>query len=711
MKPFLVIFFILLSLSALTQNKISGFVKDQDNKPLIGANIFIKGSYNGSTSDSQGYFELMVEKYDSAVLVISFLGYQTQYFNITNNSINNNLQFNLIPGNDKIEAVTINAGAFEAGEKKRAVLLNPIEIATTASSEGDIYAALATFPGVQKQGETGKIIVRGGDAYESKTFMDGMLVSSPYTSNMPDLPARGRFTPFMFNGVMFSTGGYSAEYGQALSSILELKTPGIFDENITSIGLMNVGANISHTLRNPRSAYSAEASYNNTLPYFLMGKHDLKWIKAPESFNGNFYHRIKIGKTGMIKTDITYARSNSKLNYSNILPEYNEIGLKNSNLFLKTGYNTELNNNWFLKSGYALNMNMDNKQLDTDHLKENLYSQHFKVGLKNFTSDNLTLHSGADLYFLQYKMKYFDNENNYVYSLPVEDFIASAFTEGDIKFNKKMALRLGIRGEYSTYTKTNDIAPRISWAYKAHKSGQVSLAWGKYYQQPHFKYLKYTAALKFEQAEHFILNYQIQKNKRILRSEIYYKKYKNLVTYYNGVNTEFENISNQGSGYAQGIDFFWKDSKTFKYATYWISYSYIDSKRKFKYYPEQVTPEFVSVHNVSSVVKYWIAKLNTQASITYNYTSGRPYNNPNKADFMSEKTKSFHNLSCNLSYITNLFGYFTVVHLSVNNVPGLNNIYTYRYSETTDNDGFYKAIPVKSMMQRSIILGVFISIK
>jgi hypothetical protein len=94
---------------------------------------------------------------------------------------------------------------------------------------------------VQKQGETGKIIVRGGDNNESATYMDGLLVSSPYYSSMPDLPSRGRFSPFMFNGVMFSTGGYSAEYGQALSSVLELKTPGLFDENITSLSIMDVG--------------------------------------------------------------------------------------------------------------------------------------------------------------------------------------------------------------------------------------------------------------------------------------------------------------------------------------------------------------------------------------------------------------------------------------------------------------------------------------
>ncbi|MFW5699700.1 MAG: hypothetical protein ACOCXS_02200 [Bacteroidota bacterium] len=66
----------------------------------------------------------------------------------------------------------------------------------------------------------------------------------------------GRFSPFLFNGIMFSTGGYSAEYGQALSSVLELKTPALFDEDIVSVNLLNVGVGGGITRRNSRNAFS-----------------------------------------------------------------------------------------------------------------------------------------------------------------------------------------------------------------------------------------------------------------------------------------------------------------------------------------------------------------------------------------------------------------------------------------------------------------------
>jgi hypothetical protein len=54
---------------------------------------------------------------------------------------------------------------------------------------------------------------------------------------------------------------------------------------------------LSHAHRNERSAYSGEVGYNNLYPYFLMAKDDLDWIDVPESVNGSFYHRVKVGKT------------------------------------------------------------------------------------------------------------------------------------------------------------------------------------------------------------------------------------------------------------------------------------------------------------------------------------------------------------------------------------------------------------------------------
>jgi hypothetical protein len=247
-------------------------------------------------------------------------------------------------------------------------------------------------------------------------------------------------------------------------------------------------------------------------------------------------------------------------------------------------------------------------------------------------------------------------------------------------------------------------------AYKLNKTSQVSMAWGQFYQQCSHDYLKYSDQLDFEKAQHLLFNFQYVKEERIFRTELYHKKYSDLITYTPGMFEEYEDIENKGNGYAQGIDVFWKDDKTFKNTSYWISYSYINSEREYKDYPERATPAFVSPHNLSVVTKYWCSPIKTQFAATYTFASGRSYYNPNNEEFMTDRTPAIHDLSANASYVTGLFGCFTVVHLSVSNVLGQEHIYSYRYSDTPDEEGQYEASPVKNYVRRTIILGLFISI-
>lgn len=76
--------------------------------------------------------------------------------------------------------------------------MHPVELVTVGGANGDLYKALQTLPGTQVQGETGELLVRGGGSYETQTFIDGMHVLNPYTSNGINTPARSRYSTFMF---------------------------------------------------------------------------------------------------------------------------------------------------------------------------------------------------------------------------------------------------------------------------------------------------------------------------------------------------------------------------------------------------------------------------------------------------------------------------------------------------------------------------------
>ena len=116
-------------------------------------------------------------------------------------------------------------------------------------------------------GEEGKLFVRGGAASETKTYLDGLPVQTPYGGAVPAVPARGRFSPFLFKGTVFSTGGYSAEYGQALSAVVGLNSIDLAPETQTGISLMSVGGSLARTKRWERTSLAVTADYTNLAPY------------------------------------------------------------------------------------------------------------------------------------------------------------------------------------------------------------------------------------------------------------------------------------------------------------------------------------------------------------------------------------------------------------------------------------------------------------
>ncbi|MGK2863369.1 MAG: carboxypeptidase-like regulatory domain-containing protein, partial [Chitinophagaceae bacterium] len=208
-RPGLILIFLLIVLlhQGHGQVIIKGTVKNNKSKPLYGVSISLKDSYDGATSDSSGKFSFLTNETGEQVLAASIVGYKPFEQNIKLDGKEINISVVLKEEITELEAVTISAGTFEASDRKRAaVVLNPIDIVTTASANGDITGALKTLPGAQQVGESEGLFVRGGSAAETKTFIDGTLVNNFFYSGVPNIAQFSRFSPFIFKGTVFSTG-------------------------------------------------------------------------------------------------------------------------------------------------------------------------------------------------------------------------------------------------------------------------------------------------------------------------------------------------------------------------------------------------------------------------------------------------------------------------------------------------------------------------
>src|SRR2546421_5452849 len=241
MRVLTVLGFLLLGTLTNAQTMISGRVKDNKGKAVAGASVSLKDTYDGGTSDSSGFYKFRTtEKGEHTVLVTS-IGYKLAEQKVDLSQATLHLDLILKEEPNELKAVVVSAGTFEASDTKRTTVLSPIDIVTTASANADVTAAIKTLPGPQQIGEQEGLFVRGGTAQETKVFIDGTQVNNFYFSSVPDIAQRGRFSPFIFKGTVFSSGGYSALYGQALSSALILESMDLPDRSSASLGISTVG--------------------------------------------------------------------------------------------------------------------------------------------------------------------------------------------------------------------------------------------------------------------------------------------------------------------------------------------------------------------------------------------------------------------------------------------------------------------------------------
>ncbi len=701
MKTVVFIFLLAVSFPIVAQININGLVSDSKGNPIEGANVYLKGTYDGSTTDARGYFEFKTSEVGQQSLTVSYLSFET-YTYLSDVKDMYNLSVKLREDVNTLDAVVLSAGTFEAGDNSKISVLKPLDVVTTASAVGDFVGALQTLPGTTTVAEDGRLFVRGGDAEETQIFIDGIRVFTPYTPTTNNTPTRGRYSPFLFDGITFSTGGYSAEYGQALSSVLLLNTIDEPDQNKTDIGIMTVGGTLGKTRKWNSSSLSVNASYFNLTPYIALFPDRNDWKKPFESLAGEAVFRQKFD-SGLLKVYSAFDSSNFELTQEDI--NYEEgiaFKLKNNNFYLNGTYSGVLNNDWSFLGGLSFtgattNINVLDQGIDD---KEN--SMHVKMKFKKRYSSRFKMSFGLEYFNTDFNEKYANDLQSNI-NLSFNSGLAAGFGEADIFFSKDIALKFGIRTEYNELFEDFFISPRSSLALKTSTKSQISLAYGQFHQNPSSAVLKFNQDLESQLATHYILNYQYNNDGKILRIESYFKDYDSLLLY-DSNEGNLENINNTGFGFAKGIDLFWRDSGSIKNLDYWISYSFLDSKRKYKDYPLESQPNFVNKHNLSIVGKYWIDDWKSQIGFSYGYASGRTYTNPNLEGFLNSKTRSFNSISLNWAY---LISQQKILYFSINNATGFKNINGYQYSNTPDMNGNFDRRALRPAADQFFFVGFF----
>jgi hypothetical protein len=721
-RIFTLLFTFAFTFTLIAQITISGKVLGRNNKPLKDVSVTLKDTYDGATTDETGNYKFETSEKGSQTLIFSHPKFIEIEKSIQIEDKNLILNAELKESVSEIDAVVISAGSIEASDKKRATtLLTPIDVYTTAGANGQISSALETLPGVQKVGESEGLFVRGGTGTETKFFMDGNLVNNYFGNSVPGIKAMDRLNTSLFKGNVFSSGGYSAVYGQALSGVLALESIDLPERNAADFGISPIFASggIQRVNQEKTHSYGISLGYSNLELMQKILKFNTDFEKAPQSFGGNGNFRIKTSRGGFIKYYGSYDTSSMKLSSPNLDDETSsdKINQNGKNTFHSLSYREKFGRYTLnLGSSYTYNQNIlhfsnvdqngsspFNNDIDS---KGNYFNAKALIERKLFKIS--AIRAGIELNTTKEETWVSIAQKNYEF----RDDITSLFAETDLGISNDLSLKIGARAENSSSINRWNFSPRFAMAYRISKEWTSSLAYGTFFQNPESRFFTENYQPNYQRADHYIFQVQRAADGRSLRLETYYKKYQDLIK----TTTDFYRpiaLNNNGSGYAKGVELFWRDKKSLKNIDYWVSYSYLDSKRDYLNYTESLFPNFAAKHTLSVVAKKFVTNWKTGFNISYNYNSGRPYYN-----FVTENgntvlknqgfVKDYQAVNFSLNYLPNLgkkdARAFTILVLSINNVLGTKNEFGYNFS----SNGL-KSRAIVPPTNTFVFIGAFIS--
>ena len=215
------------TLSFAQNNDIKGFVYEESTgEPVMFSNVFLKGTTLGCSTNENGYFNITRIPDGKYTLCITCVGFDTLTDHISlSNGQTINKKYTLKETSMTLETVSITADKVEARtETKTSVITvtpKTINKIPSVGGQADLAQYLQVVPGVIFTGDQGgQLYIRGGSPIQNKVLLDGMVIYNPFHSI-------GLFSVFdtdiIRNAEVF-TGGFGAEYGGRVSSVMDITT-------------------------------------------------------------------------------------------------------------------------------------------------------------------------------------------------------------------------------------------------------------------------------------------------------------------------------------------------------------------------------------------------------------------------------------------------------------------------------------------------------
>jgi len=661
-STFLILFFLISSIFANGQTgSVRGFIYEKKTgEPVIFCNVMLTGTSYGAATDVNGFFNITKIKPGNYTMQVSFIGYESIKvpITITANKILDKKVF-LKESSVVLNAVQVSGEKQEMQTqvKMSIVKITPKQIKQipTIGAEPDLAQYLQVIPGVIFTGDQGgQLYIRGGSPIQNKVLLDGMVVYNPFHSI-------GLFSVFdadIIRNVDVYTGGFSARYGDRISSIMDITMrDGNKNHYGGKVSISPFGAKLmvegpikkATTPGGGGSSFifSTKHSYLEQSSKILYNYIDTAGL--PFNYT-DFYGKISLNSANGSKFNLFGFNFNDHVNYQALSDlNWHESGI-GTNFIMVPGGSSALIKTGLSFSNYAISL----QDVDALPRKSSINGFNFNMSYNYFL--------GKDEF--KYGFELLGFKTNFTFYNAIGRKLSQAENTTELGIFLKYKWTLGkiildpsFRLQY--YVSLSEISPepRFGAKYNVTNNFRLKLATGYYTQNfisassdrdvvnLFYGFLSGPENLqktfegkpvksKLQKSYHAIFGFEYDlPHHWMLNIEGYYKYFPQLTninrnkiyddTPENADKPDYfkkDFIIEKGDAY--GVDYLLKYD--YKRLYIWIVYSLGYSHRDDGY--QKYPPHFDRRHNVNFVTSYHFGKnLNWEASVRWNFGSGFPF--------------------------------------------------------------------------------------
>jgi hypothetical protein len=702
---------------------VTGTVRMSTGESLPGVTVWIQGSALTTTTDVKGAFALTADTLPATVMayLAGFEGAQTAVTSGGEHAVELTLALSALS-----DTVTV-TGRAPRTDSSSSFDFRSLDIVRTPGAQADVFRALQLLPGVAKIDEGAGLFVRGGDVSEVRVLLDGTTIAHPFRYETPTGGQFGTVTPMLLEGLTFSTGGFSARFGNALSAVLDLRGLGK-----PSAGQMLLTAGLAGASGRAALAGSdevglrASGNVTSTALLFDVNGRPRQFDRIPDGYDldaSAHYHSSSLGDLKVFamsqgdhvgvelqKEDFDGFLHSSSIqsivaaSWKRVIGEWqltSSLGADSFGQRTEAGTldlaTTDRRISWRFDAARAFGALLLRTGADADSLDTHIAGQVSihggdfagAGGVKSFQADDRDGHGGA----------YIEVERKLGAVTPT----------------------IGVRMDRSRLIPGATVDPRVAVAIATTANQTLRLAWGIFHQSPSAAYFDRAPGAATPpdamQAEHWILGYELGTADApfFARIEAYNKRYAHLP-----LEAPQGGFTSDGYGWARGMDLYLQER--WKRLELRASASVLDAARRWTpsdqrdqfpmpsgtWRPDFDIPKTI---NLSATLHATSA---IDFGMTWGYGSGRPHTPiisaqatpygylPVYGPINSERLPPYVRGDANLSYRSHIGADYTVIYFAaLSNAMARSNFTDYFYS--TD---FTKRTPIVSAHPRSFFFGV-----